>query len=92
MAQLQVNGLEIEYDTFGATNADPLLLIMGLGTQMTAWSPEFCNALAGHGHYIVRFDNRDIGLSTKFDGAKAPGRLRYVLNHIFHTGLNAPYS
>lgn len=92
MAQLQVNGLKIEYDTFGATSADPLLLIMGLGTQMTAWSADFCNALAGHGHYVVRFDNRDIGLSTKFDGAKAPGRLRYLMNHIFHTGLNAPYS
>lgn len=92
MAQLQVNGLEIEYDTFGATNADPLLLIMGLGTQMTAWSPDFCNALAGHGHFVIRFDNRDIGLSTKFDGVKAPSRLHYVMNHLFHTGLNAPYS
>lgn len=92
MAQLQVNGLKIEYDTFGAENADPLLLIMGLGTQMTAWSPDFCNALADHGHYVVRFDNRDIGLSTKFHDVKAPGRLRYVINHVFHTGLNAPYS
>lgn len=92
MAQLKVNGLEIEYDTFGTANADPLLLIMGLGTQMTAWSPDFCNALAGHGHYVVRFDNRDIGLSTKFHDVKAPGRLRYVINHIFRTGLNVPYS
>lgn len=92
MAQLKVNGLEIEYDTFGAAGADPLLLIMGLGTQMTAWSPDFCNALAGHGHYVVRFDNRDIGLSTKFHDVKAPGRLRYVINHVFRTGLNAPYS
>jgi len=92
MAQLQVNGLQIEYDTFGNTNAEPLLLIMGLGTQMTAWSPEFCDALAGHGHYVVRFDNRDIGLSTKFHGAKAPSRLRYVMNHIFQTGLKVPYT
>jgi len=92
MAQLQVNGLQIEYDTFGDANAEPILLIMGLGTQMTAWSPDFCNALAGHGHYVVRFDNRDIGLSTKFDGARAPSRLRYVMNHFFHTGLNVPYS
>ncbi|NNF39934.1 MAG: alpha/beta fold hydrolase [Woeseiaceae bacterium] len=92
MAQLTVNGLEFEYDTFGASDAEPLLLIMGLGTQMTAWSPEFCNALAGHGHYVVRFDNRDIGLSSKFEGAAAPGRLRYVLNHLFKLNLNAPYS
>lgn len=92
MAQLRVNDLEIEYDTFGTADADPLLLIMGLGTQMTAWTPDFCNALAGHGHYVVRFDNRDIGLSSKFHDVKAPGRLRYVINHIFHTGLNVPYS
>jgi pimeloyl-ACP methyl ester carboxylesterase len=92
MAQLRVNGLQIEYDTFGEARADPILLIMGLGTQMTAWSPDFCNALVAHGHYVVRFDNRDIGLSTKFDGAKAPGRLRYVMNHLFHTGLNVPYT
>jgi pimeloyl-ACP methyl ester carboxylesterase len=92
MAQLQVNGLQIEYDTFGNANDDPVLLIMGLGTQMTAWSPDFCDALVKHGHYVIRFDNRDIGLSTKFDGARAPGRLRYVLHHFLHTSLHAPYS
>lgn len=92
MAQLKANGLEVEYDTFGAENADPLLLIMGLGTQMTAWSPDFCDTLAGHGHYVIRFDNRDIGLSTKFHDVKAPSRLRYIINHVFRTGLNAPYS
>lgn len=92
MAQLQVGDLQIEYDTFGDANADPILLIMGLGTQMTAWSPDFCNALAAHGHYVIRFDNRDIGLSTKFHGARAPGRFRYAMNHFFRTGLNEPYS
>ncbi len=92
MAQLQVNGLQIEYDTFGEPSADPILLIMGLGTQMTAWSPDFCNALVANGHYVIRFDNRDIGLSTKFDGAKSPSKLRYVLNHFLRTPLHVPYS
>lgn len=92
MAQLQSNGLTIEYDTFGDRGADPLLLIMGLGMQMTAWSPDFCEALATRGYYVVRFDNRDIGLSTKFDGVRAPGRLRYLMHHLFHTSLGAPYS
>ena len=92
MAKLQVKDLEIEYDTFGDPGADPVLLIMGLGTQMTAWSPEFCNALVAHGHYVIRFDNRDVGLSTKFEGAKAPGRLNYVLNHLLSAPLNAPYT
>ena len=92
MAKLQVNGLEFEYDTFGDKSADPVLLIMGLGTQMTAWSPDFCESLAAHGHHVVRFDNRDIGLSTKFEGAKAPSKLRYVMHHFFRTRLKAPYS
>ena len=92
MAQLQSNGLTIEYDTLGDRGADPVLLIMGLGMQMTAWTTDFCNSLAAHGHYVVRFDNRDIGLSTKFEGVRAPNRLRYLLHHLFHTNLGAPYS
>jgi len=92
MAQLDVNGLKIEYDTFGQAGADPILLIMGLGTQMTAWTPDFCDALAENGHFVVRFDNRDIGLSTKFDGARAPSRLRYMMNHLLRVPLGQPYS
>ncbi|MBT8116682.1 MAG: alpha/beta fold hydrolase [Gammaproteobacteria bacterium] len=92
MAQLQVKDLQIEYDTFGAPGADPILLIMGLGMQMTAWTPQFCNTLAGHGHYVIRFDNRDIGLSTKFDHAKAPSRWRFAMHHFLHVPLKAPYS
>ncbi len=64
MAQVRTNGLEIEYDTFGDSKADPILLIMGLGSQMIAWPQEFCRALADGGHLVVRFDNRDVGLST----------------------------
>ncbi len=92
MAQLQSNGLTIEYDTFGDRGADPVLLIMGLGMQMTAWRPEFCESLVARGHYVVRFDNRDIGLSTKFENARVPGKLRYLMHHVFHTKLGAPYS
>jgi len=92
MAQLRSNGLTIEYDTFGDRGADPMLLIMGLGTQMIAWSPDFCESLAARGHYVVRFDNRDIGLSTKLEGARAPGRLRYLMHHVFQMNLGAPYS
>lgn len=92
MAQLQANGLQIEYDTFGQASDDPVLLIMGLGTQMTAWSPEFCGALAAHGHFVIRFDNRDTGLSTKFDGVKAPGLMHYAMNHFLGMSLKAPYS
>lgn len=92
MPKLDANGIRIEYDTFGEPAADPLLLIMGLGTQMTAWHPEFCNALAVRGHYVIRFDNRDIGLSTKFDHAGGPGRLRLLMNHVMGLPVNPPYT
>lgn len=92
MAQLMANGLQIEYDTFGDAGAEPILLVMGLGTQMTAWTPEFCDSLAAHGHYVIRFDNRDVGLSSKFDGYRSPGRLRYALHHFFNTPLKVPYT
>lgn len=92
MPQLDVNGLKIEFDTFGAESDDAILLIMGLGTQMIAWSPEFCEALVEHGHHVIRFDNRDIGLSTKFDGARSPSRLRYAANHFLKVPLRAPYT
>jgi len=63
------NGIELEYDTFG-TDTDPaLLLIQGLTGQLTAWEVGFCEQLADGGHFVIRFDNRDCGLSTTMDGA-----------------------
>lgn len=92
MAQLKANGLDIEYDTFGDSGGDPVLLIMGLGTQMTAWPPDFCNALVEHGHYVIRFDNRDVGLSAKLDGQRAPGPFGFWLNRVFGVSLRVPYT
>ncbi len=62
------NGIEIYYETFGDPADVPLLLVMGLTAQCTAWDENFCTLLAGKGHYVIRFDNRDCGYSTKFDG------------------------
>jgi pimeloyl-ACP methyl ester carboxylesterase len=59
---------------------------------MTTWSPEFCEALAKHGHYVIRFDNRDVGLSTKLDGARSPHQMRYALNYFMKVPLGAPYT
>jgi pimeloyl-ACP methyl ester carboxylesterase len=56
------------YETFGSETDPPMLLIMGLGTQMIGWPDDFCEQLAGRGLYVVRFDNRDIGRSTKIHG------------------------
>lgn len=70
MAQLSANGISIEYDERGS--GEPLLLIMGLGAQMTRWPEGFCDALAAKGFRVIRFDNRDIGLSSKMDEAGLP--------------------
>lgn len=64
------NGIEICYDIFGAADAEPLLLIMGLSAQMVLWDDEFCQQLAARGFRVVRFDNRDIGHSSKMSGGK----------------------
>lgn len=60
--------IEIEYDTFGKSGNPALLLIMGFGAQMVAWDSAFAQMLADRGLYVIRFDNRDCGLSTKLDG------------------------
>ncbi len=60
----QVNGIEIEYETMGDPADPPLLLIMGLSAQMISWPDEFCRGLVDRGFFVIRFDNRDIGLST----------------------------
>ncbi len=62
------NGLELCYDTFGDPAGEPLLLVMGYTAQMIAWSEGFCEELASRGFHVIRFDNRDCGLSTKSDG------------------------
>ena len=64
------NGMNIAYDMRGPVGAPAILLIMGLGTQMTAWSDPFCDALAAGGYQVVRFDNRDVGLSSKIEGGR----------------------
>jgi len=66
------NGIEIAYETFGDPTGRPLLLVMGLATQMLAWHEEFCGALVDLGFHVVRYDNRDIGLSTHMHDAPPP--------------------
>lgn len=61
-------GIELEYDTFGDPADPALLLVMGFTAQMTAWYDDFCKLLADGGRFVIRFDNRDCGLSTKLDG------------------------
>lgn len=72
MPKAYANNITIEYETIGKPTSKPLLLIAGLGSQLLAWSDEFCEKLAHAGFFVIRFDNRDVGLSTKFEDAGIP--------------------
>lgn len=72
MAEALANGITLHYDTFGDPRDPTVLLIMGLGTQMIGWRSGLCELLASRGLHVVRFDNRDVGLSTKLHGAGLP--------------------
>jgi pimeloyl-ACP methyl ester carboxylesterase len=69
---MDANGIQIEYDTFGKHGEPPLLLIAGLACQLIHWDEALCEQLARRGHYVIRFDNRDVGLSTKLEEAGVP--------------------
>lgn len=72
MAKILSNGIELEYDTFGDPADPSLILIAGLGGQMILWGENFCEALAARGLWVIRFDNRDTGLSSKIERPVAP--------------------
>jgi len=83
MSQITANGIQIEYETFGNPSDRPLLLVIGLGGQLIQWDEALCQDLVSRGHYVIRYDNRDTGLSTKFDQAGEPdimGTLGKILN------------
>jgi len=75
MASIAANGIRIEYESFGSSGAPSIVLVMGLGMQLTGWPDPFCQKLAGEGFRVLRFDNRDIGLSTHFDDRGVPNML-----------------
>ncbi len=79
MPRVNANNIEIEYDTLGDSSSKPLLLIMGLGAQMIRWEEELLEKFVEHGFYIIRFDNRDVGLSTKFDEAGEPDLMKIYM-------------
>jgi len=79
MPRVKANNIEIEYETFGDPSSRPLLIIMGLGAQMIRWEVEFIEKFVEHGFYVIRFDNRDVGLSTKFDEAGEPDIMKIYM-------------
>jgi len=72
MPKVHANGIEIEYETRGERDGRPLVLVRGLGTQLIQWDPHLLEMLCAAGHFVVVFDNRDVGLSTHFHAAGTP--------------------
>ena len=92
MSRISVNGLDIEVEEFGDPADPPLLLIMGLGAQMIVWPEELCRQLADAGHHVIRFDNRDVGLSSWFDGAGVPDMEAVFEDAVAGRPVESPYS
>ncbi len=88
MASVQANGITIEYEEIG--DGEPLLLIMGLGGQLSDWPEGFVDQLAGHGFRVVYFDNRDLGLSTEFDW-EPPTQIKSVMGALAKRPPQAGY-
>jgi proline iminopeptidase len=88
---IQANGISLEYESFG-NPADPvILLVMGLGMQMVLWPDAFCEMLAAHGFRVIRFDNRDAGLSTQFDHLGMPRIGLETIKYLLRLPVKAPY-
>lgn len=85
-------GIELFYEDHGNPDHDPILLVMGLGAQMVLWPDEFVDALVAENYRVIRFDNRDIGLSQKMEGAKAPGLKMQVLRKMIGFPPKVPYT
>jgi pimeloyl-ACP methyl ester carboxylesterase len=92
MPRAAANGIEIEYETFGRSGDPALLLVMGLGAQMLFWDDEFCARLAERSFQVVRYDNRDVGLSTKLASAGTPNVLGALLAAAQGYPVNPPYT
>ncbi|MFX0212115.1 MAG: alpha/beta fold hydrolase [Candidatus Hodarchaeota archaeon] len=89
---VKVNDIEICFDTFGEVTDPPLLLIKGLGEQMIYWDEAFCEQLAVQGFFVIRFDNRDIGLSTKFEEAGVPNLMELMQSVFKGKSVDVPYT
>jgi len=85
------NGIGIEVDDQGPANAEPLLLIMGLGMQLIGWPDELVQALVSRGFRVIRLDNRDAGLSQQFDHLGVPNLALGAIRHALHLPVRAPY-
>ncbi len=84
------HGIELEYEIFG--EGEPLILVMGVGAQLLLWPEEFCCELAAHGFQVVRFDNRDAGLSTHLSHLRPPNLYLSLVRRGLGLSIDAPYT
>ncbi|MBX7528037.1 alpha/beta fold hydrolase [Qipengyuania sp. 1NDH10] len=89
---MTANGIDIHYEEHGDPSHPAMLLIMGFGAQLTLWPEELVEELAGRGFRVIRYDNRDIGLSHKFHGVKAPGLIKMTLLSKIGLTPSVPYT
>jgi pimeloyl-ACP methyl ester carboxylesterase len=89
--QVSANGVRIEVDIRGPADGEPLLMIMGLGMQLIAWPDGLVDELVARGFRVIRFDNRDVGLSQPFDELGLPNIPLAALLHTLHLPVAAPY-
>lgn len=92
MALIETNGIKIEYEAIGDPGAKPLLLIIGLSLQLIHWDDDLCKKLAESGYYVIRFDNRDVGLSTKMDEAGIPDLMQIIGATMKGEVIRPPYT
>lgn len=92
MPRIASNGIELEYESLGAEEAPAILLIMGLGCQLIHWPDSLCAALVAAGYRVIRYDNRDVGLSTRLDAAGLPDLVRLGIASRLRLPVRAPYA
>jgi pimeloyl-ACP methyl ester carboxylesterase len=90
MPTARVGRIDIEYEDLGPRDGRPLLLIMGLGAQMILWEDALCAAFAERGHRVIRFDNRDVGRSTRLTEAGMPDMQRAAGAYFAGQPVEAP--
>jgi pimeloyl-ACP methyl ester carboxylesterase len=90
--QISANGIALEVEDHGSPSGEPLVLIMGLGMQLVAWHPGFVAMLVARGFRVIRFDNRDIGLSQRFDHLGVPNLAIDSLRYAVGMKVAAPYT
>jgi proline iminopeptidase len=91
MPRVTANGLQLEVETFGDPGHPAVLLIMGLGMQLVAWPTEFCRALVDAGYHVVRFDNRDVGLSSRIATGSRHSPVVEMARYFARLPVRAPY-